>query len=82
MIPQYGHLVAYPASNILIISDRASNVNRMMRIIRRIDQVGEPGRRDRAAAERRRGRGRARGELACTRAAAGRRGRGGEGGGG
>ena len=40
MIPQYGHLVAYPASNILIITDRASNVSRMMRIIRRIDQVG------------------------------------------
>jgi general secretion pathway protein D len=40
MVPQYAHLVAYPASNILIISDRASNVNRMMRIIRRIDQVG------------------------------------------
>jgi len=41
MIPQYGHLAAYPSSNILIISDRASNVNRMMRIIRRIDQVGD-----------------------------------------
>jgi general secretion pathway protein D len=40
MIPQYGHLVAYPASNILIITDRASNVSRMMRIVRRIDQVG------------------------------------------
>jgi general secretion pathway protein D len=40
MIPQYGHLVAYPAGNILIITDHASNVNRMMRIIRRIDQVG------------------------------------------
>ena len=40
MIPQYGHLVAYPASNILIITDRASNVHRMMRIIQRIDQVG------------------------------------------
>jgi len=39
MIPQYGHLAAYPSSNILIISDRAGNVNRMMRIIRRIDQV-------------------------------------------
>src|SRR6185437_3784433 len=36
----YGHLVAYPASNILIITDRASNVHRMMRIIQRIDQVG------------------------------------------
>ena len=41
MVPQYAHLVAYPASNILIISDRASNVNRMIRIIRRIDQVGD-----------------------------------------
>ena len=39
MIPQYGHLAAYPSSNILIISDRASNVNRMMRIIRRVDQI-------------------------------------------
>lgn len=40
MIAQYGHLAAYPASNILIISDHASNVNRIMRIIHRIDQVG------------------------------------------
>lgn len=37
MIPQYGHLAAYPPSNILIISDRAANVNRMIRLIRRID---------------------------------------------
>ena len=40
MIPEYGHLAAYPPSNILIISDRASNVYRMMQIIKRIDQVG------------------------------------------
>jgi general secretion pathway protein D len=40
MIPQYGHLAAYPPSNILIISDRASNVHRMMQIIQRIDQIG------------------------------------------
>jgi general secretion pathway protein D len=40
MVPQYGHLVAVPSGNILIITDHASNVNRMMRIIRRIDQVG------------------------------------------
>jgi len=39
MIAQYGHLAAYPASNILIISDHASNVNRIMRIIERIDRV-------------------------------------------
>ena len=41
LIPQYGHLAAYPASNMLIVSDRASNVNRMMRIIQRIDQTGD-----------------------------------------
>ncbi len=38
LIPQYGHLAAYTASNILIISDRANNVSRMMRIIDRIDR--------------------------------------------
>ena len=41
LIPQYGHLAAYPSSNMLIISDRASNVNRMLRIIGRIDQSGD-----------------------------------------
>jgi general secretion pathway protein D len=40
MIPQYGHLAAYTPSNILIISDRASNVHRMMAIIDRIDRIG------------------------------------------
>jgi general secretion pathway protein D len=39
LIPQYGHLAAHPASNMLIISDRAANVERMMRIIRRIDRA-------------------------------------------
>ncbi len=41
LIPQYGHLAAYPASNMLIISDRASNVSRMIRIIQRIDSTGD-----------------------------------------
>jgi general secretion pathway protein D len=41
LIPQYGHLAAYPASNMLIISDRAANVDRMTRIIQRIDQSGD-----------------------------------------
>lgn len=41
LIPQYGHLAAHPASNMLIISDRAANVNRMLRIIQRIDQAGD-----------------------------------------
>jgi general secretion pathway protein D len=38
---QYGHLAAYPASNMIIISDRAANVDRLVEILRRIDQQGE-----------------------------------------
>jgi general secretion pathway protein D len=41
LIPQYGHLAAHPASNMLIISDRGANVNRLRRIISRIDQAGD-----------------------------------------
>ncbi|HEY8507030.1 MAG TPA: type II secretion system secretin GspD [Steroidobacteraceae bacterium] len=41
LIPQYGHLAAYPQGNILIVSDRAANVNRIQRIIRRIDQASD-----------------------------------------
>ena len=41
LVPQYGHLVAHPGSNMLIISDRAANVIRMMTIIRRIDQSND-----------------------------------------
>lgn len=41
LIPQYGHLAAHPPSNLLIISDRASNVERMARIIERIDKSAD-----------------------------------------
>lgn len=41
LIPQYGHLAAHPPSNLLIISDRASNVDRLMRIVARIDQAAD-----------------------------------------
>ncbi len=41
LVPQYGHLAAYAASNMLIVSDRASNVDRIESIIRRIDQTGD-----------------------------------------
>jgi general secretion pathway protein D len=41
LIPQYGHLAAHPASNMLIISDRSANVDRIMSIIRRIDQSSD-----------------------------------------
>ncbi len=37
LIPQYGHLAAHPGSNMLIISDRRQNLERMLSIIRRID---------------------------------------------
>jgi general secretion pathway protein D len=35
LMPQAAHMAAYPAGNILILSDRASNVARVMRIIKR-----------------------------------------------
>jgi len=38
MVPQQGHLAAYAATNSLIITDRASNIDRLMEIIRRIDR--------------------------------------------
>ncbi len=41
LIPQFGHLAAHPGSNMLIISDRAGNVARMVSIIRRIDQSSD-----------------------------------------
>lgn len=41
LVPQQGHLAAYPATNVLIISDRANNVERLVSIIRRIDQVSD-----------------------------------------
>ena len=41
LVPQYGHLVAHASSNMLVISDRASNVTRMISIISRIDQASD-----------------------------------------
>jgi general secretion pathway protein D len=41
LIPSYGHLAPYASGNMLIISDRASNVSRLMRIIERIDESGD-----------------------------------------
>jgi len=41
LIPQQGHLAAYPSGNMLIISDRASNVSRIMKIIERMDESGD-----------------------------------------
>jgi general secretion pathway protein D len=41
LVPQWGHLVAYGPSNMLIISDRASNVVRLGRLIEQIDRTGD-----------------------------------------
>ena len=37
LVPQQGHLAAYANGNVLIITDRAANVERLEKIIRRID---------------------------------------------
>lgn len=39
LVPQRGHLAAYPASNALVISDSSANIARLEKIIRRIDQT-------------------------------------------
>src|SRR6202011_3534505 len=41
LIPQYGQLAAYATGNMLIISDRASNVSRIVRIVQRMDESGD-----------------------------------------
>ncbi|MDJ0655959.1 MAG: secretin N-terminal domain-containing protein [Xanthomonadales bacterium] len=41
LVPQNGHIIAHQASNVLVVSDRAANVNRLAQIIRRIDTVNE-----------------------------------------
>jgi general secretion pathway protein D len=41
LIPQEGHLAAYPATNVLIISDRRQNVDRLLKIIGQIDKVSD-----------------------------------------
>ena len=41
LIPQNGHLAAYARTNVLIITDRAANINRLVKIIKRIDLEGD-----------------------------------------
>ncbi len=38
LIPQQGHLAAYTATNSLIIADRTANINRIAKIIARVDR--------------------------------------------
>ena len=38
LVPQQGHLAAYPGSNVLVVSDRAANISRLEKIIGKIDR--------------------------------------------
>ncbi|GAB3685644.1 GspD family T2SS secretin variant XcpQ [Salinisphaera aquimarina] len=40
LVPQYGHLAAYSASNTLIVSDREANAQRLAEIVAKIDRNG------------------------------------------
>ncbi len=39
LVPQQSHLAAYPPTNVLIVSDRAGNIKRMLDIVSRIDKA-------------------------------------------
>ena len=41
LVPTTGQINAYSPANMIIISDHAANVSRIMKIIARIDQVGD-----------------------------------------
>ena len=43
LVPQQGHMVAYPPSNVLIVSDRAANIERLARIIAKVDRPSRAG---------------------------------------
>lgn len=40
LVPQVGHLAAYPTTNALIIADRANNIQKVLDIVARLDTVG------------------------------------------
>ena len=41
LVPQTGHLAAFPSNNSIIVADRANNINRLSALIRQIDASGE-----------------------------------------
>jgi len=43
LVPPYGHLVAYPDTASLIITDRAANLDRLVGIIQRLDRATQDG---------------------------------------
>lgn len=43
LLPQSAHLAAHPTSNSLIVADRPQNIQRILTLIRRMDQAGDGG---------------------------------------
>ena len=41
LVPQAGHLAAFPNSNSIVIADRANNINRISELIKYIDTTGD-----------------------------------------
>ncbi|MDG2035687.1 MAG: secretin N-terminal domain-containing protein, partial [Pseudomonadales bacterium] len=41
LVPQTGHLGAFPSSNSVVIADRANNINRLSQLINYIDSTGD-----------------------------------------
>lgn len=41
LLPQNAHLSAYPPTNVLIVSDRASNIDRINRLVQQVDRAGD-----------------------------------------
>lgn len=41
LVPQYGHLAAYPDTNVIIITDSAANIERITGIIKQIDRASD-----------------------------------------
>ncbi|WP_290651299.1 type II secretion system secretin GspD [Aquisalimonas sp.] len=41
LVPQNGHLAAYPPTNVLIASDRAGNLERIRHLVEQVDRAGD-----------------------------------------
>ncbi|MBN1377893.1 MAG: type II secretion system secretin GspD [Gammaproteobacteria bacterium] len=41
LVPQQGHLAAYTPTNVLVITDRASNIKRLLKVIQGIDRADQ-----------------------------------------
>lgn len=41
LVSQQSHIAAYPGTNVLIITDRAANIDRLVSVVQRIDRAGD-----------------------------------------